>query len=70
MSKILVADLLDTLIPEQPDSLNHLYGDRCNVDFVHLTDEVCEYWNKLKYLAKVDMVNNLRNFLGERNKEM
>ena len=67
MSKILVADLLDTLIPEQPDSLNHLYGDRCNVDFVHLTDEVCEYWNKLKYLAKVDMVNNLRNFLSEGN---
>ena len=67
MSKILVADLLDTLIPEQTDSLNHLYGDRCNVDFVHLTDEVCEYWNKLKYLAKVDMVNNLRNFLSEGN---
>lgn len=67
MTKILVADLLDTLIPEQPDSLNCLYGNRDNVDFVHLTDDVCEYWNHLKYLAKVEMVNELRKFLSEGN---
>ena len=67
MTKILVADLLDTLIPEQPDTLNFLYGDRDNVDFIHLTDDVCEYWNKLKYLAKIDMVSELRKYLSEGN---
>lgn len=67
MTKILVADLLDTLIPQQPDSLNCLYGNRENIDFIHLTDEVCEYWNKLKYLAKIEMVDELRKFLSDGN---
>lgn len=68
MIKILVADLLDTLLPVQPDCLNVLYGTRENVDFFQKrNDDISRYWNILSNHAMNGLIEELKLFLEQGN---
>lgn len=67
MKKILVADLLGTLVPDDPNLLNLLYGTRKNVDFVSMDAETYDYWSGLTKKAINTMIEELKLFLSDGN---
>lgn len=67
MKKILVSDLLGTLVPDDPNLLNLLYGTRGNVDFLDIGSETYEYWSGLTKKAINTMIEELKLFLSEGN---
>lgn len=67
MEKILVADLLGTLVPDDPNLLNLLYGTRKNVNFLDISSETQEYWSSLTKNAINSMIEELKLFLSEGN---